>query len=83
MAVVLDSVEITGDDGHDDGAEHDDAEDDQGAGGHPVVQKAHNGQPPEPELRGLAKLVRPDAGLCQVALLLDGSLDRELGDAAG
>ena len=89
VAVVLDAVEITGDDRDDDGAEDDDGKDDQSAGCHPVVQKADDGQPPEAELGGSAKLV----GLCaarlgKVTLLLDGGLDRELvwdgtGDAGG
>jgi len=78
MPVVLDAIEITGDDGDHDGAEDDDAEDDQGAGCHAVVQKPNDGQPPEAELRGTAKLVGLRPGPCKVTLLLDGGLDREL-----
>src|SRR2546421_6050483 len=84
MPVVLDAVEITGDDRDDDGAEDDDAKDDQGAGRHPVVQKADDGQPPEAQLRGNTKVVGLDAGLSELTLLLDRGLDRELiRDGAG
>ena len=78
MAIVLDPVEIARDDGHHDGGQHDDAQEQEGAGRHPVVEKPNDGQSPEPKLGSVSELIGLDAGLLEGPLLFNRGLDRQL-----
>ena len=78
MAVVLDPVEVASDDGDDDRRQNDHTEDDQRPCCHPVMKKADEREPPEPQLGGAPQLIGLDARLLKVALLLDGGFDGDL-----
>src|SRR6267378_1167371 len=78
MPVVLNAVKITGNDREYDRSQHDHTKKQQRAGGNAVVEKPDDRQSPEAELRGTRELVRLEAGLRKIALLVDGGFDREL-----